>query len=167
LNKIQPGTVKRINKRDIPLMQLENIKLYLEGIFLFLLFLLASFKHNVKCCSAFFSLAGCWKLGVPSGSLFSSSDLYKEKDMTSVLQNLQALGRLAQTLDAYDGPQYGQAVSKSNVRKHKAVDTAYLTKKFVQSGETADTQVSLFSLFPNNAEENSLNTTKRQCVPRL
>ena len=35
VNKIKPGSVKKINKRTLALMQMENIKLFLEGIVCF------------------------------------------------------------------------------------------------------------------------------------
>ena len=38
------------------------------------------------------------------------------------------------------GPHYGQKVSNERSGKHYHVDTSYLTKKFVQSGETSDSQ---------------------------
>ena len=77
LNVIRPNTIKKINTRSIALMEIENIKLYLEG---------------------------CWKLGVPSGDLFVSSDLYNKKSMQAVLQNLTSLSRLAARIPSYSGP---------------------------------------------------------------
>ena len=77
LNKIKPGMIKKFNTRAIALMEIENIKLYLEG---------------------------CWKLGVPSSCLFVSSDLYKARGMNEVLNNLEALSKISARTKAYTGP---------------------------------------------------------------
>ena len=77
LNKIRPNIIKKFNTREIALMEIENIKLYLEG---------------------------CWKLGVPSSCLFVSSDLYKARGMNEVLNNLEALSKIAARIPTYKGP---------------------------------------------------------------
>ena len=77
LNKIKPGMIKKYNTRAIALMEIENIKLYLEG---------------------------CWKLGVPSSCLFISSDLYKARGMNEVLNNLEALSKISARMKTYTGP---------------------------------------------------------------
>jgi len=68
INKIRPGTITKINTRPIPMLERENIQLYLNA-----------------CCS----------LGVPSSDLFIVSDLYEKKNLGAVLQNLNALARVA------------------------------------------------------------------------
>lgn len=77
LNKIKPGIIRKYNTRAIALMEIENIKLFLEG---------------------------CWKLGIPSSCLFISSDLYKARGMNEVLNNLEAVSKTAARLKDYKGP---------------------------------------------------------------
>lgn len=113
LNAIKPGTVPKINLKPIAMMQLENIRLFLHG---------------------------CWQLGVPSGSLFTSNDLFHKADLAAVLQTILALGRIAQTIDSFTGPTFGRSNTGSAVRKHAPVEMSYLTKQFVQSTETVDSQ---------------------------
>lgn len=113
LNAIKPGTVPKINLKAIAMMELENIRLFLHG---------------------------CWQLGVPSGSLFTSNDLFHQADLAAVLQTILALGRIAQSIDSFKGPAFGRSNTGSGVRKHAPVEMSYLTKQFVQSTETADTQ---------------------------
>jgi len=55
INVIRPGSIKTINKKPIALMEMENIGFYLKA---------------------------CWNLGVPSGELFVTSDLYLKKRNT-------------------------------------------------------------------------------------
>ena len=77
LNCVKEGMIRKYNTRPIALMEMENIKLYLEG---------------------------CWKLGIPSSCLFVSSDLYKARGMNEVLNNLEALSKLAARMTSYKGP---------------------------------------------------------------
>jgi hypothetical protein len=115
-NVLSPGAVPKINTKSTSAMFLtENIRLF---------------------------LAACWKLGVPSGSLFNVGDLFNGADMAAVLQTLLALGRIAQTLDGFNGPQLAAAKQNQGpgARKHQPVDTGYLTKTYVQSTESADSQ---------------------------
>lgn len=77
LNKIKPGLIRKYNTRAIALMEMENIKLFLEG---------------------------CWKLGIPSSCLFICSDLYKARGMNEVLNNLEAVSKVAARMKEYKGP---------------------------------------------------------------
>jgi hypothetical protein len=43
-------------------------------------------------------LEACWKFGVPSSSMFSTSDLYNKKDLTAVFTCLFSLSQLAPAL---------------------------------------------------------------------
>jgi hypothetical protein len=115
-NVLSPGAVPKINTKSTSAMFLtENIRLF---------------------------LAACWKLGVPTGSLFNVGDLFNNGDMAAVLQTLLALGRIAQTLDGFNGPQLAAAKQNQGpgARKHQPVETGYLTKTYVQSAESADSQ---------------------------
>ncbi|GAM22729.1 hypothetical protein SAMD00019534_059040 [Acytostelium subglobosum LB1] len=80
INVLIPDTIKKINTKPIPLMEVENIGLYLKA---------------------------CWKVGVPSSDLFVTSDLYQRKGVPAVLQNLASIGRAAHTCPAYKGPSFG------------------------------------------------------------
>jgi hypothetical protein len=69
VNKIVPNTVPRFAKTKLlPLMEMDNIQLYLKA---------------------------CWNLGVPSGDFFIVSDLYQNKSILQVIQNLVSLSRVA------------------------------------------------------------------------
>jgi len=77
VNTIQPGTIPRYNTRRIPLLEMENIGLYLKGV---------------------------WQLGVPSAELFVTSDLYRRKGVAQVFINLLSLARLSRTISTFKGP---------------------------------------------------------------
>eukprot|EP01108_Squamamoeba_japonica_P003102 TRINITY_DN256_c0_g1_i3.p1 TRINITY_DN256_c0_g1~~TRINITY_DN256_c0_g1_i3.p1 ORF type:complete len:129 (-),score=40.99 TRINITY_DN256_c0_g1_i3:59-445(-) len=66
-NKIQPGSVKKINKMKMPFMQMENISAYLDA------------------CRAF---------GLKTSDLFQTVDLFEAKNKVAVVQNVLALKRL-------------------------------------------------------------------------
>jgi hypothetical protein len=86
INRIKPNSIKKINQRDIALMKMENIKLYLEA---------------------------CFGLGLPSTSLFTTSDLYNRRGLTEVLRNLEALARYATQLPNWTGPRWdGPKIAK-------------------------------------------------------
>ncbi len=69
VNKIVPNTIPRFAKTKLlPLMEMDNIQLYLKA---------------------------CWNLGVPSGDFFIVSDLYHNKSIHQVIQNLVSLSRVA------------------------------------------------------------------------
>ncbi|EGG24025.1 hypothetical protein DFA_06163 [Cavenderia fasciculata] len=80
VNILLPETIKKINVKPIPLMQVENLTMYLKA---------------------------CWKIGVPSSDLFVTSDLYQKKNINSVLQNLASLARASHNCPAYKGPSFG------------------------------------------------------------
>ena len=73
------GAIKKINKRDIALVQMENIKLFLNF---------------------------AWRLGLPSSTLFTSSDLYQRRGLTEVLRCLEALARHTTTMSSWNGPKW-------------------------------------------------------------
>jgi hypothetical protein len=69
VNVLQPGVVAKYNRaRLVPLLEMDNIQLYLKG---------------------------CWSLGVPSECMFTSTELYKRQDMSKVGRNIEALSKLA------------------------------------------------------------------------
>jgi len=90
INTISPGLIKAPKNSKMPFMQMENISMYLEG---------------------------CSKLGVPSFSSFQTVSLYENKDMGSVLNNIQALGSAAQKVPGYSGPTLGAKVADKAPRK--------------------------------------------------
>eukprot|EP01133_Synstelium_polycarpum_P011536 gene11536-13464_t len=80
INSLMPDTIKKINQKPIPLMQIENIQLYIKK---------------------------CWQVGVASSDLFVSSDLYQRKGIPAVIQNLAAIARASHNCPAYKGPTFG------------------------------------------------------------
>eukprot|EP01132_Coremiostelium_polycephalum_P009978 gene9978-12230_t len=92
INVLLPGTIKTINTKPIPLMQVENIGLYLKA---------------------------CWKVGVPSSDLFVTSDLYQRKGVLAVLQNLASIARAAPNCPAYKGPTFGGVPKPSSAAPAK------------------------------------------------
>ncbi|KAL6055860.1 LIM domain protein 3 [Balamuthia mandrillaris] len=79
VNTIRPGIIRKFNTRRIPLLEMENIGLYLKA---------------------------CWELGVPSSDLFVTSDLYLRKGVSQVFQNLESLARIAQSIRSFKGPYF-------------------------------------------------------------
>lgn len=57
VNKIQPGLIRRIHQRNIPLLHCENIQMYLKA---------------------------CQKLGMQEADLFDVGDLYERKYLPQV-----------------------------------------------------------------------------------
>eukprot|EP01120_Amphizonella_sp_Union-15-10_P010425 TRINITY_DN416_c0_g1_i1.p1 TRINITY_DN416_c0_g1~~TRINITY_DN416_c0_g1_i1.p1 ORF type:complete len:314 (+),score=69.27 TRINITY_DN416_c0_g1_i1:89-1030(+) len=81
LNKVKPGSIKKFNspkknKELHPLMERENIGLYLEA---------------------------CWKLGVQSSDMFITSDLHGKRYMKQVLQNIAAISQISMSWNSNDG----------------------------------------------------------------
>eukprot|EP00698_Gefionella_okellyi_P022067 TRINITY_DN7262_c0_g1_i1.p1 TRINITY_DN7262_c0_g1~~TRINITY_DN7262_c0_g1_i1.p1 ORF type:complete len:151 (-),score=28.73 TRINITY_DN7262_c0_g1_i1:53-505(-) len=76
INKIKPGTIKKINTMKAPFMMMENIDSY------------------IKACRA---------LGVAQYELFMTVDLYEQQNMSAVLLNIFALSRAAQK-GGFQGP---------------------------------------------------------------
>jgi len=68
MNAIEPGTIKKIDTRNIPLVFVENINNYLKA---------------------------CWNLGIPNSELFVCSDLFQSKAISNVVQNVWAFIRFA------------------------------------------------------------------------
>ena len=68
INAIAPGSVKRVNKRNTPFKERENIELYLKA---------------------------CKEYGVQEGGLFQVNDLYEQDNLYMVVDNLFVLGLTA------------------------------------------------------------------------
>eukprot|EP00966_Prymnesium_polylepis_P156570 3617508-Prymnesium_polylepis.3 len=84
-NTIQPGCCKKPSMLPAPFKQMENIARYLDA---------------------------CEKLGVPKHDQFQTVALYEDKDMMTVLMNLQALGRAALRLPGYSGVVFGAKLAE-------------------------------------------------------
>ena len=89
INRILPGSVKKINTNKMAFKQMENI-----GNF----------------------LAAMEKCGVNKGDLFQTVSLYEGQNMHQVILGIQALGRKVQTI-GWDGPTLGPKESVGEKRE--------------------------------------------------
>ena len=89
INKLQPGSVRKINNSKIAFMQIENIQQFIKG------------------CKAY---------GVPEAELFMPESLFEAKNMPQVVAALHSLGGYAKKA-GFSGPTIGLAVSDRNVRQ--------------------------------------------------
>lgn len=110
VNKLQPGTIKKVNTMKAPFKQRENIEFFL------------------KACEAY---------GLKSQDLFQVNDLYECKNLYMVVDCLYALGGMAQK-KAFDGPVIGVKVAQENKRNfsesqlkasHQIIGLQYGTNK--------------------------------------
>merc|ERR1712020_514420 len=88
INSLQPGSVKKINTLKAPFKQRENIEMYL------------------KACTAY---------GLKEQDLFQVNDLYENKNLYMVVDNLFSLGGMAQK-NGWDGPVLGVKQASENKR---------------------------------------------------
>jgi len=88
INRLQPGTIKKINTLKTPFKERENIELYLKG---------------------------CESYGLKTIDLFQVNDLYEAKNLYTVVDNIFALGGMAQKV-GFEGPSIGARVSQENKR---------------------------------------------------
>jgi len=88
INKLRPGSVKKINTMNAPFKQRENIEMYLKG---------------------------CESYGLVAQDLFQVNDLYEAKNLYMIVDNLYALGGLAQR-NSFDGPVIGKKMATQNKR---------------------------------------------------
>lgn len=88
INKLQPGSVSRINDSKMAFKMMENI-----GNF----------------------LSACERYGLVKADLFQTVDLYEEQNMVQVVDTIHALGRKAQK-KGYSGPTLGPKEASTNVR---------------------------------------------------
>ncbi|KAH7820682.1 putative calponin domain-containing protein [Monocercomonoides exilis] len=80
VNTIKPGTIKKINMQSSPFFQRENINNY---------------------------LLGCRSFGLNESDLFRTDELFEERNMTSVVQNLLNFARLSKNVPGFSGPYLG------------------------------------------------------------
>merc|ERR1719190_256368 len=88
INRLQPGAVKKINTLKAPFKQRENIEMYLKA---------------------------CTNYGLKEQDLFQVNDLYENKNLYMVVDNLYALGGIAQK-KSWEGPALGVKVASENKR---------------------------------------------------
>jgi len=89
INKISPGSVKKINTMKAPFKQRENIEMYL------------------KACAAY---------GLKEQDLFQVNDLFENKNLYMVVDNLCNLGGMTQK-NGWDGPVLGVKQASENKRE--------------------------------------------------
>nr|ABV22340.1 calponin domain-containing protein [Noctiluca scintillans] len=95
VNKIQPGTVKKINDSSLPFKQMENITYFMNA---------------------------ARAIGVPEMSMFATPDLYEAKNMGSVINCINNYGGFVQSaVPEFDGPKLGNEVKAEvhDVRRDK------------------------------------------------
>jgi len=88
INCLQPGSVKKINTLKAPFKQRENIEMYLKA---------------------------CATYGLKEQDLFQVNDLYENKNLYMVVDNLYSLGGMAQK-KSWEGPALGVKVASENKR---------------------------------------------------
>lgn len=89
INKLAPGSVKKINTMKAPFKQRENIEMFLN----------ASLAYGFK-----------------AQDLFQVNDLYENKNLYMVVDNLFNLGGIAQK-NGWSGPQLGVKLATENKRE--------------------------------------------------
>ena len=92
INKLRPGSVKKINTMNAPFKQRENIEMFLKA---------------------------CESYGLVPQDLFQVNDLYEQKNLYMVVDNLHALGGLAQR-QGFSGPVIGKIFLK-NLERHSLI----------------------------------------------
>jgi len=92
INKLEPGSVKKINTMNAPFKQRENIEMYLKG------------------CKAY---------GLSEQDLFQVNDLFENKNLYMVVDNLWTLGGLTQK-KGWSGPVFGVKIASENKRNFNA-----------------------------------------------
>lgn len=93
VNIIQAGTVPKIYEGDMAFKQRENIVNYLEG---------------------------CKKLGMNESDCFVTQDLFEGDNMIVVVDQIFALGGVAQKIEGFTGPVLGKSYAQKNVREFSA-----------------------------------------------
>lgn len=90
MNKLIPGSVKRINKKGSNFQLMENH---------------AAFQKGLK------------KFGVPDDEIFQTVDLFEARNIKQVVMSLAALGRIASNKTEYTGPKMGPKMSEGEHRE--------------------------------------------------
>ena len=89
INKIAPGSVKKIQERGTNFQLMENIQ---------------RFQDAIK------------KYGVPQEEIFQTADLFEKRNIAQVVLSLYALGRITQKHPEYTGPSLGPKMADKNER---------------------------------------------------
>ncbi|ODN03617.1 Muscle-specific protein 20 [Orchesella cincta] len=89
MNKLMPGSIKRINTSGGDYKFMDNIQQFLHG---------------------------CTKFGVPDVDLFQSCDLIEQKNIVAVTMTLYALGRATYMHPEWNGPHLGPKPAEENLR---------------------------------------------------
>jgi len=90
MNKLAPGSCKKICEKGMDFKMMENIETF------------------QKACKAY---------GVPQRELFQTVDLWERKDIQAVTKCIFALGRAAAKHPEYTGPSLGPKEAEANVRE--------------------------------------------------
>jgi transgelin len=89
INKIAPGSVKKIQERGTNFQLMENIQRFQAGI---------------------------KKYGVPEEEIFQTADLFERRNIPQVSLCLFSLGRITQLHPEYTGPRLGPKMADKNER---------------------------------------------------
>lgn len=89
INKIAPGSVKRVNKKGGNFALMENIE---------------AFQKAIKA------------YGVPEEEVFQTSDLFEARNIKAVVKSLYALGRTCLN-KGFDGPTLGPKMAQKETRE--------------------------------------------------
>lgn len=87
INKIKPGTIKKINSGSLQYLCMENLHVFLQA---------------------------CQSLGLPARETFAEADLYEGKNIPWVTESLYSFAQLVQSMPYYKGPKLGVKVSPRN-----------------------------------------------------
>ncbi|XP_073985872.1 myophilin [Rhodnius prolixus] len=90
INKLAPGSVKKIQTKGTNFQLMENIQ---------------RFQAAVK------------KYGVPEEEIFQTADLFERRNIPQVTLCLYSLGRITQKHAEYDGPRLGPKMADANKRE--------------------------------------------------
>ncbi|XP_055848744.1 muscle-specific protein 20 [Episyrphus balteatus] len=89
INKLAPGSVKKIQERGTNFQLMENIQRFQAGI---------------------------KKYGVPEEEIFQTADLFERRNIPQVTLCLYSLGRITQKHPEYNGPSLGPKMADENKR---------------------------------------------------
>ncbi|KAL0881074.1 hypothetical protein ABMA27_002202 [Loxostege sticticalis] len=89
INKLSPGSVKKIQERGTNFQLMENIQ---------------RFQAAIK------------KYGVPEEEIFQTADLFERRNIPQVTLCLYSLGRITQKHPEWTGPQLGPKMAEKNER---------------------------------------------------
>ena len=100
INKLQPGSVPKINTGKMAFKMMENIGNFLDAI---------------------------GRYGVSKHESFQTVDLYEAENMVQVVNAIHALGRKARS-KGYSGPTLGPKEAAKNVRQHDPAEQKVLSQ---------------------------------------